>query len=63
MEKSQLEMLRLEAVKRRTGMPKSTIYDRMAKGGFPKPRKIGPRAVAWLSSEIDDWMRSRPLAA
>ncbi len=63
MSDAQTEMLRLAAVKQRTGMPKSTIYDRMSKGEFPKPRKIGPRAVAWLSSDVDQWINSRPMAA
>lgn len=56
-------MMRIEDVKQATGLPKSTLYDQMSKGQFPRPRKIGPRAVAWLSSEIETWLNSRPMAA
>ena len=31
----------------------------MDAGRFPRPVKIGPRAVAWVESEIDDWLRQR----
>ncbi len=28
-------------------------------GDFPKSVQLGPRAVAWLSSEIDQWIDDR----
>ena len=28
-------------------------------GKFPKRRKIGGTAIAWLESEIKDWMETR----
>jgi prophage regulatory protein len=31
----------------------------VADGTFPKQIKIGRRAVAWLETEIDDWMHER----
>ncbi|MBF0614212.1 MAG: AlpA family transcriptional regulator [Magnetococcales bacterium] len=52
--------LRLPAIKERTGLPVSTIYDLMRKQLFPKQRHLGPRTVAWLESEIESWMNSRP---
>jgi len=49
--------LRLKAVQERTGLPKPTIYNRIAKGTFPRPVSLGsPRAVAWLESEITSWI-------
>jgi prophage regulatory protein len=27
--------------------------------GFPRPVKIGLRSVAWVESEVDDWVKSR----
>lgn len=47
--------LRRPQVEARTGLPRSTIYDWMKKGNFPKPINLGKRAVAWLSTDIDDW--------
>ena len=49
-------ILRLPAVKSRTGLSRSTIYTRMATGDFPKPVALGRRAVRWLSSDIDHWI-------
>jgi prophage regulatory protein len=54
-----VEILRLDAVKRRTGQPSSTIYRDMADGRFPRPVPIGARSVGWLSTEIDEWIAAR----
>lgn len=50
--------LRLTEVKARTGLSRSTIYLRIAEGTFPKPVRIGGRAVAWLSTEISEWIKN-----
>jgi prophage regulatory protein len=52
-------ILRLPAVKLRTGLSRSTIYLRVAQGKFPAPISLGARAVGWLESEIDDWIARR----
>lgn len=49
--------LRLPTVRARTGKSKGAIYADIADGRFPRPVKIGRRAVAWPSSAIDEWMR------
>jgi prophage regulatory protein len=49
-------ILRLPAVKSRTGLSRSTIYLRILKGTFPEPISLGDRAVGWLENEIDDWL-------
>lgn len=46
-------ILRLPAVKVKTGNSRSTIYKRIADGLFPKPVKIGPRSGGWPDYEID----------
>jgi prophage regulatory protein len=54
--------LRLEEVKRATGLGRSTLYLLISENRFPKPVKIngeGGKAVAWLSSEIAEWQRQR----
>lgn len=30
---------------------------------FPKPVRLGPRAVGWLESEVDAWIESRIAAS
>jgi prophage regulatory protein len=49
-------LLRLAAVKEITGLSRSTIY---ADPAFPKPVKIGDRAVAWVEDEIKHWIDAR----
>lgn len=51
--------LRLPEVIRRTGYKKSSIYNMVRKGEFPRSVKIGPRAVAWDSNEVEAWIASK----
>jgi len=46
------EILRLPAVKQKTGLSRSTIYQQVKQGLFPSPVKIGARAVGWPSDEV-----------
>jgi prophage regulatory protein len=52
-------LLRLPQVKQRTGLSRSTIYARIQCGEFPCPINLGGRAVAWIESEVTDWVESR----
>ena len=52
-------LLRLQEVKSRTGLSRSYLYALVQQGNFPKPVKIGKRAVAWKSSEIDQWIADK----
>jgi prophage regulatory protein len=49
-------ILRLKDVVRRIGLSRSTIYQRISEGTFPKPISLGDRAIGWLESEIDAWL-------
>jgi prophage regulatory protein len=51
--------LRLPEVKQITGLPRSTIYDKMQRGEFPSSINLGGRTVAWISGEIQDWVAQR----
>jgi len=53
------KFLRLPEVISRTGYRRSNIYHLMSLGEFPKAISLGGRAVAWLESEVDEWMESR----
>lgn len=55
-------MLRREEVEARCGLTRSTIYRLMREDKFPLPKRLGPRAVRWSSSEIDTWLAARPRA-
>jgi prophage regulatory protein len=50
---------RLPTVEMKTGKSRSEIYADMAEGKFPKPVRIGERAVAWRESEIASWQQQR----
>ncbi|MEP9386470.1 AlpA family phage regulatory protein [Mesorhizobium sp. KR9-304] len=52
-------ILRRDAVERMTGLPKSTLYAKVAAGEFPKPIKLGARAVGWLEHDIASWQLAR----
>lgn len=51
--------LRRKQVESRTGLSRSTIYQYIKDGVFPKPVPLGPRAVGWLESEVRDWIAER----
>jgi len=52
-------MLRRKEVEAITGRSRSAIYEGMAAGTFPKPVKIGVRAIAWPESVIRHWIAER----
>ena len=37
---------------------RATIYRKIENGSFPRPLKIGANRIAWLASEIDEWIQS-----
>ncbi|HBB3236821.1 TPA: AlpA family transcriptional regulator [Escherichia coli] len=53
-------LIRLSEVQRRTGYSKAwiyrLIYRLISQGRFPKQVKIGSRAIAFVESEIDEWI-------
>lgn len=59
----EVSFLRLPEVCRRTGLSKSSIYQRERDGTFPSHVKIGPRTTAWRSDEIAAFIEARTAAA
>lgn len=51
-------LIRLPEVLKRTGFGKAWIYRLISEGRFPAPVKIGARAVAFVESEVDEWIQS-----
>ena len=51
--------LKRPEIELRTGLKRSTIYDKMKAGTFPMPVKLGARAVAWPEAEVDAWIEER----
>ena len=51
--------LRLPMVLRTTGLGRSTIYKLISENRFPGPVRLGARAVAWRTTEVDRWSEER----
>jgi prophage regulatory protein len=52
-------ILRLPSVKARIGLARSSIYQLVAQGRFPRPIALGSRSVGWLESEVDEWLAAQ----
>ncbi len=53
-------LLTLRDVMAATALSRSAVYALMAESGFPKPIRIGSRAVRWIEQETLDFIASRP---
>lgn len=52
-------ILRLPAVKNRTGLSRSSIYLRMTNNDFPASVSLGGRAVGWVEEDINNWLEEK----
>jgi len=59
MQTQQPRFLRLPEVIQTTGYRRASIYKKMQDGDFPPSYALGPRAVGWLSTDIDAWIGTR----
>jgi prophage regulatory protein len=55
-------VLRRGEVEKRVGLSRATIYAMMADGRFPRPVRLGLRAVGWPEDVIEAWLASRERA-
>lgn len=59
-------ILRLPEVKKRTGLSRSSIYEKIKQSSFPYQIKLGgegSRSCGWLESEIDQWITDQVAAS
>lgn len=56
---SKENLIRLPEVQRRTGYGKAWIYKLIKMGKFPQQVKIGSRSIAFLESEVDEWVTNK----
>jgi prophage regulatory protein len=54
-----MRVLRLVEVERATGLRRSSVYERMSAGTFPRPIRLAARSVGWLASEVEAWVHAR----
>jgi len=60
--RNDVRIIRLPEVMRLVGLGKSTIYEMIAKGTFPRPVSLGSRAVGWKAGDIWAWLLTRKAA-
>ncbi len=53
------QIVKRPEVEATTGLSRSTIYRLAAAGQFPKPIRLGPRAVGWRADEISRFIEQR----
>jgi|GEM_PF-230617 len=54
-----MALIRLAEVKEYTGLGRSSIYKYMNEGQFPKSVSLGERAIAWVDTEIEEWVQEK----
>jgi prophage regulatory protein len=52
-------VLRLPEVMRRTGKRRTSLLQAIQRGQFPRPIRIGARAIGFVEAEVEDWIDSR----
>ena len=55
-------LLNVREVTELIGVSKSTLHRMVSANRFPRPIRVGLRAVRWRLSEVLAWMESRPPA-
>jgi prophage regulatory protein len=56
-------ILRRPEVERLTGLSRTTLYEWMKRGVFPRPVALGARLVGWRASDIAEWLAERQTKA
>lgn len=52
-------VIRRKQVEARTGLSRSSIYDLMRDGVFPRAVPLGSHSVGWVEEEINAWIDAR----
>ena len=54
-----IEFLDFHEVSKRVCLRRTTIYKLISESAFPRPVRIGLKAVRWDAAEVDSWQRER----
>jgi prophage regulatory protein len=52
-------LIRIDEVKRLTGISTATLYRKISAKEFPRPVQLGVAARAWPLSEVQSWIADR----
>jgi len=58
-----MKLLRTRHVVELTGLSRVTIWRLEQRGEFPRRRQLGRNSVAWLDTEVREWIEARPRVA
>ena len=53
-----MKFLKIQTVISMTSLSRSSIYAAIRAGAFPAQIQLGERSVAWLESDIQNWMEA-----
>ena len=51
-----INVLRRKQLENQLNLSRSSIYKMIADGTFPKPIKLGRRAVGWRAEDVQEWL-------
>ncbi|MGB0938835.1 MAG: AlpA family transcriptional regulator [Colwellia sp.] len=54
-----MRLIKLKEVMAKTSLGHSSIYKFISEGTFPKQVSLGAKSVAWVESEVDDWIENK----
>lgn len=54
-----MRLIKLKEVLHITGLSRSTVYRFMSAGGFPMKIELGGNSVAWVESEVEEWISEK----
>jgi len=54
-----MAIIRLPEVKRLIGLGRSSIYQMMKDGTFPRSVSLGTRAIGWRAGDVRAWLQAR----
>lgn len=57
-----MRFIKLPAVLNVSGMSRTQVYKLMGEGRFPRSVRLSARSVAWVESQVQDWMAQRVAA-
>jgi prophage regulatory protein len=54
-----LKVMRLNEVMERTGLSRSSIYQKISEKNFPTQISLSANSVGWIESEVEAWIVDR----
>ena len=56
-----LAIMKLPELVQRTKISRSAVYAMIARDEFPRPVRLGRRAVGWRVEDVEAWIADRPI--